>query len=99
MVHLSYNQIVDVSPLAHLTNLQELWIWDNQVADVSPLVHLTNLQRLELNENQINNIDPLVANTGLGNGDLVNLSNNPLSAQARTEQIPVLQARGVDVRY
>ncbi|MDE2810896.1 MAG: leucine-rich repeat domain-containing protein [Gemmatimonadota bacterium] len=99
MIHLSYNQIVDVSPLAHLTNLRELWIWDNQVADVSPLIHLTNLQRLELNENQIKNVDPLVANTGLGDGDLVNLSNNPLSDQARTEHIPALVARGVTVRY
>jgi len=40
-----------------------------------------------------------VDNTGLGEGDEVWLSRNPLSAQSINEYIPALRARGVDVRY
>ena len=49
--------------------------------------------------NQIEDVAPLVANIGLGEGDRVNLENNPLSDQALNEQIPTLQARGVEVTY
>ena len=40
-----------------------------------------------------------VDNKGLGNGDSVDLKDNPLSDQALNEQIPVLQERGVQVNY
>ena len=42
---------------------------------------------------------PLLANTGLDEGDEVRLFGNPLSEEARTEQIPALEARGVTVTY
>ncbi len=96
---LGYNQITDVSPLANLTNLTRLALYSNQIADVSPLANLTNLTRLELGSNQIEDLAPLVANPGLGEGTAVDVENNPLSDRALTEQIPALQARGVEVRY
>ena len=52
-----------------------------------------------MTHNQIEDISPLVANTGLGEGDEVNLIDNPLSDQARNEHIPALKARGVTVYY
>ena len=52
-----------------------------------------------LHDNQIEDISALVANTSLGEGDEVHLTGNPLSDKARNEQIPALQARGVDVTY
>ncbi len=96
---LNHNRLSDVSPLAHLTNLRFLYLGHNRLSDVSPLAHLTNLRFLWLDDNQIKDINPLVANTGLSEGDSVNLSANPLSDQALTEQIPALEARGVKVRY
>jgi len=40
----------------------------------------------------------LVANSGLSDGDVVHLSNNPLSDTSLNEYIPQLEERGVDVR-
>ena len=46
-------QISDVSPLASLTNLNELNLDDNQISDVSPLASLTNLTYLHLGGNPL----------------------------------------------
>ena len=88
------NQIVDVGPLAKLTNLQWLLIGGNQIVDVGPLANLTNLQWLALIDNQIADVGPLAKLTNL---QTLQIWNNPLSNQARNEQIPALRARGVDV--
>ena len=97
VLRLGRNSISDVSPLANLTNLTELHLNENQIVDVGPLANLTNLQGLDLFGNQIQDLTPLVTKTALGEGDSVNLRNNPLSDQARTEHIPALRARGVHV--
>ena len=99
-LYMDYNyRLVDVTPLAKLTNLIRLSLSHNPIADVTPLAKLINLEDLYMAYNQIEDVASLVTNTGLGEGDRVNLENNPLSDQARNEQIPSLQARGVDVRY
>ena len=91
--------IHSLTGLEHFTALQRLDLKNNEIADITPLNQLTNLKRLWLNNNRIEDVTPLVANTGLGEGDRINLEHNPLSAQARSEQIPALQARGVEVQY
>ena len=96
---LHWNQIAEVRPLANLKNLKRLDLSSNQIADITPLANLNNLKSLWLHDNQIEDISALVANTGLGEGDAVLLTGNPLSDKARNEQIPALQARGVDVTY
>ena len=93
------NEIVDVSPLNHLTNLTDLYLAANEIVDLSPLSTLTRLHWLGLENNRIEDLAPLVANSGLGEGDRLYLSGNPLSDQALNEQIPALQARGVSVAY
>ena len=93
------NQISDISPLANVTNLTELWLSENQISDISPLANLTNLTYLDLHDNQISDISPLVQNEGLGTGDEVNLTGNPLSSDSVNIYIPQLQARGVIVHY
>ena len=98
-LHLQYNQIIDVTPLTNLTNLQWITLDSNQIADINSLVNLANLRGLGLSNNRIKDITPLVANIGLGEGDLVDLKGNPLSDQARNEQIPALKTRGVNVIY
>ena len=97
-LYLNSNQLTDVTPLANLTNLTELGLGSNLIDDVTPLANLKNLVYLGLWDNRIEDLAPLVANVGLGEGNWVDLANNPLSAQARTEHIPALQARGVYVR-
>ena len=55
----------DVSPLANLTNLTELYLYKNQISDVSPLANLTNLTELYLSDNQISDVSPLANLTNL----------------------------------
>ena len=96
---LGHNQLSDLSPVSGLTALTRLDLRDNQVSDLSPLSDLTAMTKLELDDNQISDIAPLVANAGLDDGDMVTLTNNPLSAQSRNTHIPALQARGVEVSF
>ena len=96
---LDTNSISDVSPLSELTNLTGLRLSNNSISDVSALSSLTSLRSLYLHTNSISDIAPLIANSGLGNGDVVDVRNNPLSATSLNTFIPILQGRGVDVRF
>ena len=94
-----YNSISDISALANLTNLTWLYLNWNSISDISALTNLTNLQLLGLGDNSISDISPLVSNTGLGSGDTVDLTDNPLSSTSRNTHIPTLQRRGVTVEF
>jgi len=93
------NAVSDISILAGMTNLEVLTLTFNQISDLSPLTGLTHLRELGLSYNQIIDLQPLVDNNGLGSGDQIYLSHNPLSDTATTVQIPALQARGATVIY
>ena len=93
------NQIRHISALKSLTNLQELVLTDNWIVDITLLSNLTNLQRLYLAKNQVSNISPLVDNSGMGEGTVVDLMDNPLNDEAYDIHIPALQERGVTVRF
>ena len=95
---LDNNRVADVSALAGLTALWRLGLEGNRIADVSPLTGLTTLALLRLSHNRISDIAPLVANTGLAEGDEVQLTGNPLNAAAQGH-IRTLEARGVTVVY
>ena len=56
---LGKNQIVDVSPLSGLTQLELLYLDDNKITDVSPLAGLTNLEMLFLQGNPITSLAPI----------------------------------------
>ena len=75
-LNLEDNDITDLSPLAGLTNLTWLNLWDNRIWDISALEDLTSLESLFLGNNLILDLSPLVANTGLGDGDAVDLRIN-----------------------
>ena len=92
------NRVDDVSALAGLTTLWRLGLNGNQIVDVSPLAGLTALEWLPLSYNRISDIAPLVFNTGLDEGDRVELTGNPLNAAA-AGHIRTLEARGVEVVY
>lgn len=65
ILDLSGNKISDLSPLARLTNLKELYLSYNQISDLSPLAQLTNLNFLFLESNQIGDLSPLSQLTNL----------------------------------
>ena len=99
-LELSFNEITDISPLSELVNLEELGLTNSGITDISPLSKLVNLEKLYLNYNKITDISPLVRNSGLSNGDLVDLTNNPeLSRDSILIYIPALQDRKVEVKW
>ena len=99
-LHLGGNRTIsDISALSNLTMLEQLNLWGNRISDISALSSLTDLAYLGLSENHIADISPLVDNTGLGDGDTVNLKSNPLSSTSRNTHIPTLQRRGVTVEF
>jgi Leucine-rich repeat (LRR) protein len=67
--------------------------------DTSVLSGLTNLELLSLNSNSIYDITPLIANTGLGDGDTLDLSGNCLKLDSGNDlsNIQALESRGVAV--
>ena len=97
-LNLSYNKIVDLTPLTELKNLQWLNLNFNKINDINALSGLVQLEELSIIQNRIVDLKPLVDNPGLGQGDLVIVGTNPLSEVSRNEHIPVLEARGVIVR-
>ena len=60
---------------------------------------MTNLTWLNLRDNGIADLSPLVANSGLAQGDEVDVRGNPLSASSYSTHVPALQRRGVDVLF
>ena len=96
---LNNNWIEDLEPLSSLTSLRYLNLDRNYVRNVAPLAGLTSLTRLVLARNYIVDAEPLARNTGLGDGDRLNLKGNTLSAKSLETDIPRLLQRGVEVLF
>ena len=94
---LSSNPISDISPLSGLTNLTDLELSDTPISDISPVAGLTNLTSLGLWYSSVSDLSPLVENMGLGEGDWVDVTGNPLNQESVNTHIPALQRRGVTV--
>lgn len=93
----SRNRIRHVSPLAALTQLKWLSLSGNFVlVDVSPLTALTQLVHLDLSDNTVLNISSL---TELIHLEVLELWDNPLSADAINIHIPTMEANGTEVRF
>ncbi len=92
-----YAEITDISVLETLTSLESINLSENKISDISPLASLTNLTKLWLGDNQISDISPLVENNGIGVGDEVDLTGNPLNETSINVYIPQLEERGVKV--
>ena len=99
LLDLDGNAISDISALADLTNLVVLRLGGNVITDISALSGLTHLVVLRLWDNNISDISPLVANRGLGAGEVISVSENPLNDASINVYIPTLQDRGVEVHF
>ena len=93
------NGISNLSPLAGLTNLKAIGLNGNSISDLSPLSGLTNLEWLRFVGNNIADLSLLVVNTGLGEGDWIDVKENPLSYASIHAHIPTLQGRGITVEF
>jgi hypothetical protein len=98
-LHCPNNLISDISPVAKLKYLTRLSASFNRISDLSPVAELTNLKLLQFRGNTISDLSPLVENTGLGEGDEVDVQDNPLSYASIHTHIPTLQKRGVKVIF
>ncbi|HEX28712.1 TPA: hypothetical protein ENG04_01380, partial [Candidatus Poribacteria bacterium] len=95
-LYLDHNQITDIKPLKNLVNLKSLWADYNQIKDITPLGGLTNLQYLQLRFNQISYIQPLIDNPGIGEGDTIDITGNPLT-ESSIHLLGLLTQRGARV--
>jgi Leucine-rich repeat (LRR) protein len=96
------NQIEDISVLSNLRNVTLLRLNENQISDITPLEKLTNLGELNLSHNMIENIDALLVIQeagGMKEGFDLELTDNPLSDKAISEDIPFLGSQGVVVGW
>ncbi len=91
---LNDNALANLAPVLGLRSLVWLDAAGNRVADVR--LNGAPLQRLRLDDNLIENVDGLV-NSRLGEGDVVGLRGNPLSAASVETHVPALRKRGVAV--
>ena len=89
-------ETITVDDMATLTGL---YAADANISNLTGLEAATNLTELDLSGNSITDISPLVANTGLGEGDFVNLDGNPLNDTSLNTHIPTLRSRGVEVSW
>ncbi len=93
------NSISDISAVTGLTKLIGLNLGYNSISDISAVTGLTNLTSLYLYNNSISDISPLVTNTGLGDGDTINVQANPLNYSSFYTHIPTLTSRGVTIEF
>lgn len=97
ILDLADNQIGSLAALSGLHALRELYLDGNQIEDLTGLAGLLYLHRVDLSDNQIQSICPLLANAaagGLGQGDSVFLTGNPL---LDGDEIVLLRGYGVEV--
>lgn len=99
MIDASNARISNLAGLEGAVNLRRLSLRDNRIEDVQALSGLTRLVELDLEGNAISDIAPLAANGGLGQGDKVVLSGNPLDQTAQATDLPALEDRGVFVGF
>ena len=73
-------EVTDLTPLAELTQLTELGIYETKVTDISPLAKLTKLTTLKIRDTLLNDITPLASLTDLrelelyGNWELTDIT-------------------------
>ena len=93
----SFNPLTNLHGLDTFPQLRELLAEDCSLSDISELTYLTKLETLNLKGNQITDISPLVANEGIGPGDSIDLTDNPLDCTLVGYDLQKLIADNVEV--
>jgi Leucine-rich repeat (LRR) protein len=94
---LSHNMFTHLGPLVHFPKLRRLAMRENSVTDIFPLAGLADLDAVYLEDNAILDISALLANPGLGEGDELWITDNPLDCSTQAAHVTALRDRGVAV--
>ncbi len=94
---LSGKKITDLSPLAELLNLQQLWCYKTQVSDLSPLAALLNLQQLDCRFTRVSDLSPLAGLLNLRQLDCSSTQVLDLSPLARLLNLQQLSCSSTQV--
>lgn len=89
-VDLSNNRLDDITELASLTQLQEIYLGGNRIGYVDGLAFLKNLRAVDLSFNDIDDLSPLFE---LHRLEYVNVAGNPVPSR----HIAFLQKKGIVV--
>lgn len=89
------NELTAVGGVSDLTTLQVLDISGNAVSDISPLKQLNALVVLGFEFNNVSDVSPLLENSGIGDGDEVRMTGNPIDCADQAATIEALRDRGV----
>ncbi len=97
-LNLSNNNIIDIFPLATLIKLEHLELQNNKMFNTAVIKDLTALKYLDLRNNKITTTLHIASNTGLGSGDEVKISGNPLTGAVEV-YVKELKSKGVIVDF
>jgi len=92
-----FSLVSDVSPLANLTKLETLDLYNTQLSDLSQLVKLTNLKKLTLYNTQFSDLSPLAKLTNLESLGLNNAQVSDVSPLANLTKLEGLDLSGTGV--
>ena len=96
-LHLTNSSIDSLADISALVGLEYVYFDNNDIQDLGPLQNKTSLRVVNVKNNQITDLSPLVNNAGIGIGDSIDVSGNPLNCTEQASNIQALQASGVDL--
>jgi Leucine-rich repeat (LRR) protein len=94
VLRLSSNRITSIASIGSLISLNTLYLSNNEISDISSLEDLPLLFYLSLFGNPVVDLGPLIHNPGIGTFDTIVLTENPLSEEALSVQVPSLKRVG-----
>ena len=98
VLYLSKNPITDLRPLANLTALRRLYLWDissnTPTLDLSPLASLINLEEISLENSKVSDISPLSKLKKLSELHLSNNQIKDISPLAEMKELRILWIKG-----
>ncbi|MCL2637260.1 MAG: leucine-rich repeat domain-containing protein [Oscillospiraceae bacterium] len=88
------NRIIDISPLAGLTELKVLQLGGNPVVDISPLANLTELTELRMSDCNVSDLTPLTNLTKMRHLTLRDNQISDISPLENLKELTTLRLNG-----
>lgn len=90
--------VLDLNPIARLTNLEELDLSGSSITDLSQLSGLYNLKKLNISNTNISNIDVLRNNKELSELNISNTKVNSLKSLVESPHISYIMAENSSIK-
>jgi len=97
VISMMKNNINNISALSAMNDLRVIYLHENHINDISSLSNLRNLKLVYLHQNQISSIRPLTLNPGIGRGDIISLTMNPINCTNQSAYIYNLRSTGATI--